>query len=338
MGGDHGPSVIVPAALEVLAKYHKLKLILVGNQDLLEEQLISINRKGHHPRLSIVHASEAVGMDEAPAEALRRKRDSSMRVAVDLVKTGTAQAVVSAGNTGALMAIARFVLKTLPGIDRPAIVYSLPTITGHTYMLDLGANVDCEPRHLLEFAVMGSVLAKAVDNNPHPKVGLLNVGSETIKGSEQVKQAALLLSALPADQMNYIGYVEGDGIYQGVADVVVCDGFAGNVALKASEGIVKMILLRAKEAFRQSLYARFAAMVALPVLHTLHKRLDPRCYNGASLLGLHGIVIKSHGKADEKAFAQAIYVAMREIEKNVPEKIRAQVSAQLGEHTRNAVF
>jgi len=329
MGGDFGPSVVVPTALEVLLSHPNLCLILVGQQDLVTTQLRLINKGSVNSRLRIHHASEIVQMDEAPAVALRHKKDSSMRVAINMVKNGEADACVSAGNTGALMAIARFVLKTLPGIDRPAIVYSLPSMTGHVHVLDLGANVDCQAEDLVQFAVMGSVLATAVDSNPEPKVGLLNVGSEVIKGSEQVKRAALLLMNKKLG-INYIGFVEGDDIYKGTADVVVCDGFVGNVALKASEGLAKMILAFAKQEFTRHWYGKCAAFIAAPILRSLNKRLDPRCHNGASLLGLKGIVIKSHGNADVKAFKTAILVAMLEAEKKVPQKIQSLVAAQLG--------
>jgi glycerol-3-phosphate acyltransferase PlsX len=329
MGGDFGPSVIVPAALDMLAANAKLQLILVGKRDLLEQYLRS-NDGMNHPRLKIHEAAEVVDMDEPPALALRNKRESSMRLAINLVKEGEAHACVSAGNTGALMAIARFVLKMLPGVDRPAIVYSLPTMKGHAHVLDLGANINCEAEHLFEFAVMGSVLATAVDNNPHPRVGLLNVGSESMKGNGQVKRASQLLSSLDKNSINYIGFVEGDDIYKGTADVVVCDGFVGNVALKASEGLLKMVFTLIKQEFNRTWYNRLSALVALPVLRMLSKRFDPNQYNGASLLGLGGIVIKSHGRADRKAFAMAIQVAMLEAEKNVPEKIREQVVVQLG--------
>lgn len=333
MGGDFGPPVVVPAALETLALYPQLCLILVGNKEAIEAQLTAL---GHSktvlpPRLKIQEASQVVAMGDPPAIALRAKRDSSMRVAIDLVKSGTASACVSAGNTGALMAIARFVLKMLPGVDRPAIVYSLPSYNGHTHVLDLGANVDCRAEDLFQFAVMGSVLVSAVDNIPHPKVGLLNVGSEAIKGSEAVKRAAKLLAATDTHAVNYIGFVEGDDIYKGTADVVVCDGFVGNVALKTSEGLVRMLLRIIKEEFKRTFYARFVGLFALPVLRILGKRFDPNQHNGASLLGLSGIVIKSHGGADRKSFARAIFVAMREVEKNIPELIKEQVAAQLKE-------
>ncbi len=329
MGGDHGPRVVVPAAIKALSLYPNLQLILVGNKELLEQQLSILGHR-HSSRLIIHPATQVVDMGDAPAVALRHKRDSSMRVAINLVKEGVAEACVSAGNTGALMAVARFVLKMLPGVDRPAIVYSLPSMKGHVHVLDLGANVNCEAQDLFQFAVMGSVLAVAVDNNPNPTVGLLNVGSEAIKGSQQVKLAAELLKNNQCG-INYIGYVEGDDIYKGTADVVVCDGFVGNVALKASEGLAKMMLKMTKEEFNRNWYSRLAALIAVPVLKALNKRLDPNQYNGASLLGLRGIVIKSHGKAEQKAFGMAIRVAMLEVEKNVPDRIQAQLAIQLGQ-------
>lgn len=344
MGGDFGPSVVVPAALETLSKHPNLTLILVGQQEAIEAQFsrLGLSKTSIPAGLQIKATTQVVEMGEPPAIALRNKRDSSMRVAIDLVKEGQASACVSAGNTGALMAIARFVLKMLPGIDRPAIVYSLPALKGHTHVLDLGANVDCTAEDLFQFAVMGSVLVTAVDNNPHPRVGLLNVGSEAIKGSEAVKRAAkLLLNAMDghthrSDQtnhnshsINYIGFVEGDDIYKGTADVVVCDGFVGNVALKTSEGLIRMLLTVIKQEFSRTFYARFVGLFALPVLRVLSRRFDPNRHNGASLLGLGGIVIKSHGGADQKAFERAINVAMLEIEQNIPELIKEQIAARL---------
>jgi glycerol-3-phosphate acyltransferase PlsX len=308
MGGDHGPRIVVPAALSALAHYPNLQLILVGDPIALKQEL-AVHRNTKNPRLIIHAASQVVAMDEAPAVALRQKRDSSMRVAINLVKDGVAEACVSAGNTGALMATARFVLKMLPGVDRPAIIYSLPTMKGHVHMLDLGANVNCEPQDLFQFAVMGSV---------------------AIKGSQLVKQAAKLLTDNEYG-VNYIGYVEGDDIYKGTCDVVVCDGFVGNVALKTSEGLAKMVLKIAKEEFLKSWYGRFAALIASPILKSLNRRLDPNRYNGASLLGLKGIVIKSHGNAEQNAFAMAIHVAMLEVEKNVTQKIQKQLATQLGQ-------
>ncbi len=328
MGGDFGPAVVVPAALKALKRHPHLKLILVGQQPVVEQALA---RAGGKPgdRLRLQHASEVVGSDEPPSQALRGKKDSSMRVAINLVKDGQAQACVSAGNTGALMATARFVLKTLPGIDRPAICTMLPNINiGHAYVLDLGANVDSSAESLLEFAVMGAALASAVDNKEQPAVGLLNIGEEEIKGNERVKEAARLLSD---SSLNYVGYVEGDGIYLGNADVVVCDGFVGNVMLKTTEGVARMISHYLKQEFRRNLLTRLSGLVALPVLRALRKRIDPREYNGASLLGLQGIVVKSHGGADAYAFNNAIHEAVVQVEKNVPALITHTLEIQLAE-------
>lgn len=327
MGGDHGPSVTVPAALRVLKESPSLKIILVGDQEILTRELAAHSSQTGS-RVEIQHASEQVAMDEKPSVALRTKKDSSMRVAIDLVKEGRAQACVSAGNTGALMATARFVLKTLPGIDRPAILTTLPTMKGHTNMLDLGANVDTSAENLFEFAVMGSVLTSAVENIESPSVGLLNIGEEEVKGNERVKEAARLLSE---SKLNYIGFIEGDDIYKGTADVVVCDGFVGNVALKTSEGVAKMISHFMREEFKRNIFTKFAALVAMPVLNALAKRIDPRRYNGASLVGLQGIVIKSHGNADVVSYATAIREAVMEVKKNVPERISKHVETALNE-------
>lgn len=327
MSGDHGVSVVVPAALEVYREQPSLGLTLVGDREALEAELARHGARTDD-RLAIHHASEVVGMDEPPAQAMRGKKDSSMRVAINLVKEGAAQACVSAGNTGALMATARFVLKTLPGIDRPAIITALPTIRGHSHVLDLGANVDSTADHLYQFAVMGAVLTRAVDSLDRPTVGLLNIGEEAIKGNDQVKEAARLLAD---SDLNYVGFVEGDDIYKGTVDVVVCDGFVGNVALKTSEGVAKMISHYMGQAFRRNTLTRLAGLVALPVLKSFRARIDPRAYNGASLVGLRGIVIKSHGGADAFAFANAIREAAVEVKKNVPERIREQTGYLLEE-------
>lgn len=333
MGGDNGPKVTIPAALQALAVHPELNLILVGDQTTLINALDAINSDWDKTRIKIQHASQVVAMDEAPAAALRGKRDSSMRVALNLVHDGTAAACVSAGNTGALMATARYVLKMLPGVDRPAILFPLPTANGDgvVHMLDLGANVDCLGEHLLQFAVMGSIVVAAVGKDKNPKVGLLNIGAEAIKGNEAVKQAAQLIQE--RQDINYIGFVEGDDIYQGVADVVVCDGFVGNVALKTTEGVAKLILQIAREEFQRDWFGKFAAFVAKPVLKRMFKRTDVNKYNGASLLGLQGVVIKSHGGANITAFAVAIERAIKEAEMNVPEKIRSAVATSLGEMT-----
>jgi len=327
MGGDHGVSVTVPAALSALDREPGVKLILVGQREALEAEL----RRQHaseSERLQIRPATEVVGMDEPPAEALRRKRDSSMRVAVNLVKDGTASAAVSAGNTGALMATARFVLKTLPGIDRPAIVTTLPTVHGHVHVLDLGANVDCSADQLVQFAVMGSVLVSAVEGKREPRVGLLNIGAEDIKGNEVVKQTH---ERLREAKINYAGFVEGDQIYVGDVDVIVCDGFVGNVALKTSEGLAKMIAQFMREEFRRNPLTRLAGLVALPVMRAFRRRVDPRRYNGATLIGLNGTVIKSHGGADRLAFRQAILEAVAQARQDVPSRIGQEIAGLLNE-------
>jgi glycerol-3-phosphate acyltransferase PlsX len=318
MGGDIGPDATVPAALRVFQKTSgSIRLILVGHQDVLSAKLATF-KNVDRSAIVIHHASQTVAMDELPAQALRLKKDSSMRVAINLVRQGEADACVSAGNTGALMASARFVLKTLPGIDRPAICTTIPSLYGHTRVLDLGANVDSKAEHLLQFAVMGSVLTSAVDAIESPRVGLLNIGEEIIKGNEQVKKAASLLSK---STLNYIGFIEGDGIFLEQVDVVICDGFVGNVALKTSEGVAQLIRHYMTKEFKKNLLTRLAGLVALPVLRAFAKKIDPRHYNGASLLGLRGIVIKSHGSADAIAFANAIEIAKLEVEKTVPAQI-----------------
>ncbi len=325
MGGDHGLPVTVPAAIASLAEHPNLALILVGDQDKIREELSKHNYPDSD-RMQVQHASQIVEMDDKPAQAMRFKKDSSMRVAINLVKEGRASACVSAGNTGALMATARFVLKMLPGIDRPAICGLLPTIPGFCHMLDMGANVDSSADNLFEFAVMGSVLASAVNNIDKPSVALLNIGEEEIKGNEVIKEASRLLSD---SQLNYVGYVEGDGVYQGKANVVVCDGFNGNIALKASEGVAKMISFKIKQAFTKNIFTKMVAVLTMPVLNSFRKTIDPRRYNGASLLGLQGIAIKSHGGADVLAFKTAINQALIEIENRVPERISEQLEALL---------
>jgi phosphate acyltransferase len=309
MGGDHGPHVTVPAATDFIEQNPETDVVLVGLADVIHAELKHLKVEPG-PRLRVHPATEVVTMDEAPAVALRGKRDSSMRVAINLVKSGEAHAAVSAGNTGALMAISRFVLKTLPGIDRPAICTVMPTIKGHTYMLDLGANVDCAPEHLLQFAIMASVLVSSVEGRDRPSIGLLNIGEEDIKGNEVVKQAAELLRA---SDLNFYGNVEGTDIYRGTTDVVVADGFVGNVALKASEGLAQMMSVFLRREFKRNLLTRAAAVVAMPVLNAFKRRVDHREYNGASLLGLRGVVIKSHGSADRFAFRRAIERGAKEV-------------------------
>lgn len=320
MGGDHGPSVTVPAALQFFAEHSAAHLILVGQEDVLRPLLGS---QSENSRLRIVHASEVVGMDEAPALALRNKKDSSMRVAINLVKAGEADACVSAGNTGALMAISRFVLKMLPGIERPAICAPLPTVNGHTHMLDLGANVDCTAQHLLQFGIMGSMLISAMEHKERPRVGLLNIGEEEIKGNEVVKAAAELLRN---SGLNFIGNVEGDGIFKGEADVVVCDGFVGNVALKTCEGLAQMLASSLRSEFKRNWLTKLAALVAISVLNNFKRRFDHRRYNGAILLGLKGISVKSHGSADVLAFGNAISRAYDAAENRVVERIAGRIA------------
>jgi glycerol-3-phosphate acyltransferase PlsX len=321
MGGDHGPAVVVPAALEILGRHEDVSLVLVGDRSELEARCGDSSTR-FAGRLRIHHTTQLVAMDESPAAALRGKKDSSMRVAIDLVKKGEADACVSAGNTGALMATARFVLKMLPGIDRPAIISAIPSMRGHTHVLDLGANVDLDAGQLFQLAVMGSTLVRAVENVDRPRVGLLNVGAEEIKGNEEVKKAHTLLSAC---SLNYIGFVEGDDVNTGDVDVIVCDGFVGNVALKTSEGLARMISHFMREAFSRNLLTRMAALIASPALRSFKRRIDPRRYNGASLVGLQGIVIKSHGGADAFAFAHAIDIARIEVAKAVPETIGEEI-------------
>ncbi|MHB8551721.1 MAG: phosphate acyltransferase PlsX [Acidiferrobacterales bacterium] len=313
----------MPAAREILREQPDLRLILVGRSDEIRAELKRLDCC-EDERLTVHHASEVVGMDEPPAQALRSKKGSSMRVAINLVKAGDAQACVSAGNTGALMATARFVLKTLPGIDRPAIITAWPTMRGHVHVLDLGANVDSSPEQLLQFGIMGSLLVGAIENKIAPKVCLLNIGVEDIKGNDTVKKAAELFRQ---SGLNYGGYVEGDEIFTGTADVVVCDGFVGNVAMKTSEGLARMITHLMKEAFMRNVFTRAAGMIALPAMRSFRNKVDPRRYNGACLVGLNSIVIKSHGSADTCAFGNAIRVAVTSIRNQVPQLIGSKLSS-----------
>jgi glycerol-3-phosphate acyltransferase PlsX len=314
MSGDHGAAVAVPAALDVLAATPDLRLLVVGRGEVLRPLVAGADPA----RCTVVEASEVVGMDERPQDALRRKKDSSMRVAVNLVKQGEAAACVSAGNTGALLATARFVLGMVPGIDRPAIVSAVPSAHGHTVMLDLGANPDCSAEHLVQFAVMGSVIASDLHGVDRPSVGLLNIGEEDIKGTEELREAHRRLAATP---INYRGFVEGNVIFSGEVDVVVTDGFSGNVALKTMEGLARFIGSAMREEFTASPLRKLGAVAAGPALRGLKRRLDPSAYNGASMVGLAGVVIKSHGGADRVAFASAVRVAIVEARKGVPTQI-----------------
>lgn len=320
MGGDHGPRVTLAACRQFLDSHSDAQLLLVGRKDALQSFA--------HPRATLVEASEVVGMDDPVEVALRKKKDSSMRVAIAQVKDGVAQAAVSAGNTGALMAVSRYLLKTLEGIDRPAIATQMPNDKGgSTTVLDLGANVDCTPEHLLQFAVMGSALVSALNDGGEPSVGLLNIGEEAIKGNETIKRAGELLRAAgEAKALNFYGNVEGNDIYKGTADIVVCDGFVGNVALKASEGVASMIVGGLKAEFKRNIFTKFAAIVAYPVLSALMRRMDHRRYNGAALLGLRGLVFKSHGSADALAFEHALNRAYDAARNNLLDRVRARIA------------
>ncbi|MCH9646037.1 MAG: phosphate acyltransferase PlsX [Proteobacteria bacterium] len=326
-GGDHGIPVTIEAGIKALGAFQDLQLTFVGDQSAIEAELSK-----HSPtdkttaRIKIVHATEVVLMNESPAIALRKKKDSSMRVAINLVKSNTVDACVSAGNTGALMAISRFVLKTIQGIDRPAIMGRMPTMTGHTHMLDLGANVDSNPQALLEFATMGSIAVEQTENISKPTVGLLNVGEEEMKGNDKIKKTSELLKA---SNLNYQGFVEGDDIYKGSVDLVVCDGFEGNIALKASEGVASMMSHYLKRAFTRNWLTKIVALIATPVLKDFKSSLDPGKYNGASLLGLRGIVVKSHGGANSDSFFMAICEAYAEVNAKIIDKISSQVSIEL---------
>ncbi|MGB7906050.1 MAG: phosphate acyltransferase PlsX [Steroidobacteraceae bacterium] len=324
MSGDHGAEVAVPAALDVLASTPDLRLIIVGRGEAV---LPLLGTARDDDRCRFVEATEVVAMDERPQDALRRKKNSSMRVAINLVENGDASACVSAGNTGALLATARFVLGMVPGIDRPAIVSALPAAGGYTVMLDLGANPDCNDDHLVQFAVMGSVIASDLHGIEHPRVGLLNVGEEDIKGTEEIKAAH---KRLTGSALNYCGFVEGDKIFSGDIDVVVTDGFTGNVALKAMEGLAKFIGDAMKEEFTRNAVRKIGALAAAPTLNALKARLDPRAYNGASMVGLQGVVIKSHGGADRVSFANAVRVAVTEARNGVPEQIGELLARVLG--------
>jgi glycerol-3-phosphate acyltransferase PlsX len=320
MGGDHGPRVTLVACRQFLEQHPDACLLLVG----LPESLKGLS----HERATIVPATEVVAMDDAVEVALRKKKDSSMRVAIQQVKDGAAHVAVSAGNTGALMAIARYLLKTLDGIDRPAIATQMPNAQGGaTTVLDLGANVDCSAEHLLQFAVMGSALVSALQPNSQASVGLLNIGEEAIKGSEVIKAAGQLLRAAgAAGDLNFYGNVEGNDIFKGTVDIVVCDGFVGNVALKASEGVASMIVGGLKQEFARNIFTKAAALVAYPVLKALMRRMDYRRYNGAALLGLRGLVFKSHGSADTLAFEQALIRAYDAARNNLLDRVRTRIA------------
>lgn len=320
MGGDNGPLTTISAALAAIAEFPHLNLVLCGDIDVLQQQL-QFHKSFPHPQLSLVASSDDVGMADKPSVALRSKRQSSMRRALDLVEQGEVQACVSAGNTGALIAMAHYVLKMLNGVERPALISGLPSCKGNpVYMLDLGATVNCDADTLFQFAVMGAVMAEEVVGIHHPKVALLNMGEEEIKGSDQIKRASQLL--INCNEINYIGYIEGDDIFSGKADVIVCDGFVGNVALKTCEGVAKLILRRFETSLRQRVSAQFFSWLFKPFIKSLYQGVNPDHYNGASLIGLRGIVVKSHGNATKDAFLSAIRQAVREVERQVPAKIK----------------
>jgi len=324
MGGDYGIKVTVPASIQILQRFPEINIILVGNAVGIKKSLAKL-KKSNHPRLSVLNATESVEMDESPQSALKNKKNSSMRLAINLVRSNEASACVSAGNTGALMATARFVLKMLPGIERPAIASNLPNRNSVTCMLDLGANTDSTPEQLLQFAVMGAMLTSTLTNKKNPSIGLLNIGSEDNKGNEVVKKTFELLKE---SHLNFYGNVEGDDIFKGTTDVVVCDGFVGNVALKTTEGVIKMFGNFLTAEYKKNWFTKIIALISLSLLKAFKRRLDPRRYNGASFLGLNGIVIKSHGGADILAFKTAIITAIEESENKVIEKIKKQIKIE----------
>jgi len=326
MGGDQGPLITIPSAIMAIKTLPNLHLILCGNESIIATELARLNITqqdlAQHTQLSIFPTTEVVAMDEKPAFALRTKKNSSMRKMLDLVHEGKAQACISAGNTGALFSMAHFVLKTLPGVERPALISSLPTHDNdkHVFMLDLGANVFCDSHVLYQFGVMGSVMAVQVDGIKNPRIALLNMGEEAIKGSDHIKQAALELSV--NKDINYIGFIEGSDIFSNKADVIVCDGFVGNVALKTCEGVARLVYKKSEVLFSQNLLAKLMAAIFKPSLKKLFKSVNPDQYNGASLIGLRGIVVKSHGNANASAFYSAIMEAVKEVERQVPKKIK----------------
>ncbi|WP_163931197.1 phosphate acyltransferase PlsX [Paraferrimonas sp. SM1919] len=327
MGGDYGPHNIVPALVQALEHFTSVDFILVGDKQLLSS-LLRRHRIFSHKRITITHTDQVVSMTDKPSFALRHRKNSSMRVALELVKSGQADACVSSGNTGALMAMAKVILKTLPGIERPALISGLPTIADKpVYMLDLGANVNCSATMLFQFGVMGSVLAEVAEQRPAPKVALLNIGSEEIKGNEPVQQAAKLLKQ--ASHINYVGFIEGDDIFRGEHDVIVCDGFVGNTTLKASEGVARLLTNHLQTTAKSSWFFKMLTSLMRPVLTSALKKMNPDHYNGASLLGLRGVVVKSHGGADEKAFYQAIAHAVIEAERKLPDLICHRVQSLL---------
>lgn len=329
MGGDHGLKTTIPASLSALKKFSNLHICLVGISKQINEYLEKCSLDYDTTRISIVNANEIIDMAESPLSALRNKKDSSMRLAINLVRNGEVDACVSAGNTGALVAISKFTLKTLNKIDRPAIVYAIPSLNRNTkrmnsvYMLDLGANVSCSPKQLFQFGIMGSVLSENIQKKTYPRVALLNIGEEETKGLYNIRQTAKMLEA--CNNLNYIGYIEGNNIFTEKADVILCDGFAGNIALKTMEGTTQLISDILKDSFQSTIFSKIAMFISSPILTGFKHKLDINQYNGASLLGLKGIVIKSHGGASAQAFETAIHEAIKEIKYNIPQKIKARI-------------
>ena len=326
MSGDHGLSSSVPAAIDCMEKMDNIFLILIGDQDQIQSKIASKVQRFENKKFSIIHTDEFISMNDDILSALRTKKKSSMKLCITAVKDNVADACVSAGNTGALMALSKIILKTIPGIDRPAICTAIPTKKGHMHMLDLGANVECDSKHLYQFAIMGSVLVQSLEESQNPRIGLLNIGSEEFKGNETIKNAG---SILQSSTLNYGGYVEGDDIFEGDFDVIVTDGFAGNIALKSIEGVANVISHFIKDEFKKNLYNKFSALISYPVMKGVRKKVDPRRYNGASLLGLQGVVVKSHGGADSYAFGRAIRTAYYEAKNQVLNKIESLVERRL---------
>ncbi|WP_338521677.1 phosphate acyltransferase PlsX [Candidatus Legionella polyplacis] len=319
MGGDYGVKASIPACVRLIKKNSNLKLLLVGNQEQIYTQLKKFNITKHE-QFSVIHTHEEISMEQSPINAIRNKKNSSMHVAIKLIKEKRAHACVSSGNTGALVAISNFFLKTLPGIERPGIMAVFPTIIGKTRVLDLGASITLNARHLFQFSIMGSALIEILEKKMNPKVGLLNVGIEDIKGNDQIKLASYKLKQ--SKIINYIGYVEGNCVYTGRVDLIICDGFTGNIVLKTSEGLAKLILIKIKESFYKNFFTKLLGIISMPVWLNIKKKMNPIYYNGAVLLGLNGIVIKSHGNACEKAFEFAIKEAIKEVENNVIDLLR----------------
>ena len=326
MSGDHGLSSALPAAISAIEKMDDIYLILIGDQKQILENMPSKMKKLQDKRYSILHTDEYISMNDDILSAIRSKKKSSMRLCISAVKDKSADACVSAGNTGALMALSKIILKTISGIDRPAICTALPTKKGHMHMLDLGANIESTSEHLYQFAIMGSALVKSLEESSNPRIGLLNIGSEEFKGNETIKSAGTMMQT---SALNYGGYVEGDDIFEGNYDVIVTDGFAGNIALKSIEGVANIISHFIKNEFKKNLYNKFSALISYPVMKGVRKKVDPRRYNGASLLGLQGVVVKSHGGADSYAFGRAIRTAYYEVKNEVLDKIESLIESKL---------